>query len=142
VGKQLDFYCHNACLFIQNYQRHLDHALNVNNGNAQGSKSPRNKANEKMKQEMAGKKEEEWRPNFSENIRSEIFVIQKYIEDPLLIQHRKFDIRLWVLVNMVDITDQKCYLFSEGYIRMSSHPFSLDSEDIDQPFVHLTNNAI
>lgn len=43
-------------------------------------------------------------------------MIQKYIEKPLLIDQRKFDIRLWVLVTH----DLKCYMFEEGYIRMSS----------------------
>ena len=81
-------------------------------------------------------------PNFSANVKSEVFVIQKYIERPLLIDGRKFDIRLWVLVNCCDLQNQKCYLFREGYIRTSSYTFSLNQEHIDQPFVHLTNNAV
>lgn len=40
------------------------------------------------------------------------------------------------------MADQRCYLFSEGYIRMSSQKFTLAQETIDQPFIHLTNNAI
>jgi hypothetical protein len=43
---------------------------------------------------------------------------------------------------MIDLKDPKCYLFKEGYIRMSSHPFTISQESIDQPFVHLTNNAV
>ncbi|MFM7850340.1 MAG: hypothetical protein ACKO96_00105, partial [Flammeovirgaceae bacterium] len=31
-------------------------------------------------------------------MKTDIFVIQKYIEKPMLIKERKFDIRLWVLV--------------------------------------------
>ena len=67
-----------------------------------------------------------------------MFVIQKYIEKPLLIDNRKFDIRLWVLVSH----DYRCYLFREGYIRMSSYNFTIDQESIDKPFIHLTNNAV
>lgn len=60
----------------------------------------------------------------------------------MLIDGRKFDIRLWVLINCCDLQNQKCYLFREGYIRTSSYTFSLNQEHIDQPFVHLTNNAV
>ena len=76
--------------------------------------------------------------NLTANVRSEVFVIQKYIEKPLLVDERKFDIRLWVLVAQ----DQRCYLFKEGYIRTSSYKFTLSQESIDQPMIHLTNNAV
>ena len=56
----------------------------------------------------------------------------------MLIKKRKFDIRLWVLVTH----EYKCYLFKEGYIRMSSREYSLDPSDIENAFIHLTNNAI
>lgn len=63
--------------------------------------------------------------NLHANVKSEVYVLQKYIERPLLIDHRKFDIRCWVLVNMIDLKDIKCYLFREGYIRTSSCQFQL-----------------
>ena len=66
------------------------------------------------------------------------FIIQKYIESPLLIKGRKFDIRMWVLVTH----EFDCYLFKEGYLRTSSSQFSIDPNNIDNKFVHLTNNAV
>jgi len=50
------------------------------------------------------------------------FVIQKYIERPLLIKNRKFDIRVWVLISQEGDT----YFFEEGYIRTSSEEFTLE----------------
>jgi hypothetical protein len=66
------------------------------------------------------------------------YVIQKYIESPLLIDGRKFDIRVWVLVT------QKLSLFfyKEGYVRTSSEVFSLEDSTLNNRFVHLTNNAV
>lgn len=72
------------------------------------------------------------------SVKSRTFVIQKYIEKPLLIHDRKFDIRVWVLVTH----DMKVYFFKEGYIRTSSSTYSLDSEAINKVDVHLTNNAV
>jgi hypothetical protein len=71
-------------------------------------------------------------------IQSSTFVIQKYIESPLLIKNRKFDIRVWVLLTH----DLKVYFFKEGYLRTSWEDFSLKSEDVWKQFVHLTNNAV
>eukprot|EP00828_Plagiopyla_frontata_P038064 TRINITY_DN4994_c0_g1_i3.p1 TRINITY_DN4994_c0_g1~~TRINITY_DN4994_c0_g1_i3.p1 ORF type:complete len:255 (-),score=34.02 TRINITY_DN4994_c0_g1_i3:60-824(-) len=62
-------------------------------------------------------------------------ILQKYIEKPLLILQRKFDIRMWVLLTY----DLNILLFTEGYLRLSSENYDLQSSD---QFIHLTNNAI
>lgn len=66
------------------------------------------------------------------------FVIQKYIENPMLIHNRKFDIRMWVLITQ----EMDCFLFKEGYIRTSSTAYAIDPSNVDNKYVHLTNNAI
>ena len=66
------------------------------------------------------------------------FIFQKYIERPLLVYGRKFDIRCWVLWNY----DGKVYLFKEGYLRTSSKPYSINPDNPDDMFTHLTNNAV
>ena len=71
-------------------------------------------------------------------VKSNKFVIQKYVEKPLLIDNRKFDIRVWVLLDH----NMNLHYFQEGYIRLSSEPFNLDENQIEDKYVHLTNNAI
>ena len=44
----------------------------------------------------------------------------------------------WVLITH----ELDCYLFKEGYLRTSSSEFKIDQENIDDKFVHLTNNAV
>ena len=66
------------------------------------------------------------------------YVIQKYIESPMLFNHRKFDVRMWVLVTH----DNSCYYFPEGYIRTASETYSISSNSLENKFMHLTNNAI
>jgi hypothetical protein len=72
------------------------------------------------------------------NIRPGGFVIQKYMEVPLLIDRRKFDIRVWVLVTQ----EGRAYFFKEGYIRTSSEEYNLLANDITKDSIHLTNNAV
>ena len=71
-------------------------------------------------------------------IKSRTFVIQKYIERPLLFDGRKFDIRVWVLVTH----DMKVYFFKEGYIRTSCEKYTTDNSAVEKKNIHLTNNAI
>ena len=66
------------------------------------------------------------------------FVIQKYLEKPLLIDDRKFDVRVWVLLDH----EMNLYCFKEKYIRLSSEKFTLDESKVTDKYIHLTNNAI
>ena len=69
-------------------------------------------------------------------------MIQKLIERPLLFKQRKFDIRVWVIVNSFD---GKCYMYKESYVRTSSKKYEEYNPDIsneEQIFMQLTNNAI
>eukprot|EP01022_Parablepharisma_sp_SALTPOND_P013287 TRINITY_DN1768_c0_g1_i1.p1 TRINITY_DN1768_c0_g1~~TRINITY_DN1768_c0_g1_i1.p1 ORF type:complete len:716 (+),score=63.40 TRINITY_DN1768_c0_g1_i1:921-3068(+) len=76
--------------------------------------------------------------NLPSIIKSRTFVIQKYIERPLLVYERKFDIRVWVLVTQ----ELKLYFFKEGYIRTSCEKYTTSSDAIDKKNIHLTNNAV
>ncbi len=60
------------------------------------------------------------------------WIVQKYMESPLLLHGRKFDIRVWATV----CDDGTVRMFGPGYIRTSSEAFTLDS---NEAFVHLTN---
>ena len=62
------------------------------------------------------------------------WIIQKYIERPLLYYERKFDIRVWALVTHTG----ELYYYKEGYLRTSSDLFNLD---MNEKWIHLTNNC-
>lgn len=65
------------------------------------------------------------------------FVVQKYIENPLLLdKNRKFDIRCWVLLDHT----YTIYIFSEGVLRTSSEPY--DAANLKNITSHLTNHCI
>ena len=69
-------------------------------------------------------------------------MIQKLIERPLLFKQRKFDIRVWVIVNSFD---GKCYMYKESYVRTSSkkyQEYDPNKPNDEQIFMQLTNNAI
>lgn len=68
------------------------------------------------------------------------YVVQRYVENPLLICGHKFDMRIYVLVeSFVPLT---CWVCREGFGRFSLQPFQSAKEAIDNPEVHLTNVAI
>jgi hypothetical protein len=65
-------------------------------------------------------------------------IIQKYIENPLVINGRKFDIRQWVLVT--DLNPLTIWLFDTPYIRFGAENYNID--DFKNVFSQLTGNSI
>jgi tubulin polyglutamylase TTLL5 len=65
-------------------------------------------------------------------------IIERYINNPLLIDGYKFDLRLYVAVTGFE--PLKLYLHKEGLARFATEPYS--SNIFDNRFSHLTNYSI
>ena len=68
------------------------------------------------------------------------YVISRYIENPLLIGGKKFDLRMYVLVT--SYRPLKCYIYKLGFCRFCTVKYNADVNELDNMFVHLTNVSI
>ena len=73
-------------------------------------------------------------------------LVQEYIERPLLLQGRKFDLRLYVAVTSFD--PLRAYVFEQGLARFANAPYSAAADagarvgkELDR-YAHLTNYSI
>jgi hypothetical protein len=66
------------------------------------------------------------------------FIVQKYVERPLLIDGLKFDIRQFVLVASLD--PLVIFINDDFYLRFTTSQFSLDN--LEDRFLHLTNHQV
>jgi len=67
-------------------------------------------------------------------------VVQRYIENPLLVGGKKFDLRLYVLVT--SYAPLTVYMYRSGFARFSLYRYKKDSGSLGDTFVHLTNAAV
>ena len=65
-------------------------------------------------------------------------IVQRYLGDPYLINNKKFDLRMYVLVTGAD--PLRVYVHEEGLTRISTRDYSL--KNIKDRFAHLTNYSI
>lgn len=72
--------------------------------------------------------------------RKEGWIVQLYMDRPMLVSGRKFDIRCYVLVTKFGKQGLRAYFFREAYVRTSSKKYSLTS--LSDREAHLTNDAV
>lgn len=65
-------------------------------------------------------------------------LISHYISNPHIINNKKYDLRLYVLIT--NYSPLKIYLYSEGLVRFASEDY--DSVNLYNKFMHLTNYSI
>lgn len=70
----------------------------------------------------------------------ELYVVQKYVDDPLLVGGKKFDIRLYVMVTSYQ--PLTVYMHRGGFCRFSMSRYSNDMSDMKNLGQHLTNVAV
>ncbi|KAF5828673.1 tubulin tyrosine ligase [Dunaliella salina] len=68
------------------------------------------------------------------------YVISRYIDNPLLIGGKKFDLRLYVVVT--SYRPLTAYLSNLGFGRFCSEKYTTEEAELDNDYVHLTNVSI
>ncbi|KAG7302939.1 hypothetical protein JYU34_012932 [Plutella xylostella] len=68
------------------------------------------------------------------------YVISRYIDNPLLIGGKKFDLRLYVLVT--SFRPLKAYMFRNGFCRFCTVKYDKSVAGLDNVYVHLTNVSV
>ncbi|EUB61790.1 putative tubulin polyglutamylase TTLL1 [Echinococcus granulosus] len=74
------------------------------------------------------------------HVTRETYVISRYIENPLLIGGRKFDLRMYVLVT--SFRPLRCYVNKLGFCRFCTVRYDKRESELGNMFVHLTNISI
>uniref|UniRef100_A0A8C9XUX1 Tubulin--tyrosine ligase-like protein 5 n=1 Tax=Sander lucioperca TaxID=283035 RepID=A0A8C9XUX1_SANLU len=70
----------------------------------------------------------------------ENILVSRYINNPLLIDEFKFDVRLYVLVTSYDPV--LIYVYEEGLARFATVKYDRTSKNIKNTFMHLTNYSV
>ena len=61
-------------------------------------------------------------------------MVERYIENPLLLDGYKFDLRIYVAVT--SFTPLRIFVHEEGLVRLSSEKYSYSKEDYNDKFRH------
>nr|XP_040055081.1 tubulin polyglutamylase TTLL5 isoform X1 [Gasterosteus aculeatus aculeatus] len=78
--------------------------------------------------------------NPNQILMDENILVSRYINNPLLIDEFKFDVRLYVLVTSYDPV--LVYVYEEGLARFATVKYDQTSKNIKNTFMHLTNYSV
>ena len=67
-------------------------------------------------------------------------ILEKYIYNPHLINRRKYDMRIYVLVT--GFRPLKIYIYDNGIIRFCSEKYTTDAEKLNNNYIHVTNYSV
>jgi len=70
----------------------------------------------------------------------ELTIIQQYISNPFLLGGYKWDMRVYVTVT--SFNPLEAFIYKDGFARFTTVPYTNDTNDIENKFVHLTNSSI
>lgn len=76
----------------------------------------------------------------SKKTRQRSYLLQRYISNPLTINHLKFDVRLYVVCTSVN--PLVLFLFRDGLVRFCTVPFRPDVKSKESSRMHLTNYSL
>jgi tetratricopeptide (TPR) repeat protein len=68
-------------------------------------------------------------------------VIQRYLDNPYLLNGRKFHARVYVMVTGAH-PSVRAYVYREGIARLAPEPYATDDAALARPAVHVTNTAL
>ena len=74
------------------------------------------------------------------NVKVKSFLLNKYVTNLDLINNKKYDLRLYILVT--GLKPLRIYFNQEGLIRIAAKNFTLKEEFIKNRYVHLTNTGV
>ena len=70
----------------------------------------------------------------------DVYLLSRYISNPHLINHLKYDFRIYVFIT--GLAPLKLYLYREGMVRFATEEYTLDKDHINELYRHLTNVAV
>ena len=68
------------------------------------------------------------------------FLLTRYINPPHLINNKKYDFRVYILVT--GLAPFRLYIYTEGLVRFASENYSTNIKDLTQSYRHLTNISL
>ncbi|ETI55253.1 hypothetical protein F443_02072 [Phytophthora nicotianae P1569] len=71
---------------------------------------------------------------------ADTYIVQKYVESPLLLGGKKFDLRLYALVT--SFSPLTFWIYRAGFARFSHTRYSQSKGEMDNLFMHLTNASV